>query len=516
MSTPAPIDYEALARKHGALLPAAGSPAAPAGSAPLVDYEALARKHGGLLTPPGGSLHEPPPSGESQLDALPGMAKEAGMGVVHHAPEIATALTGLLVPQIGIPAALAVAGATAGTASIAQQGIEKAVGDPNAPQSMDEFANRVGDDTLYKGVLPEMAGKAITATIGKIMSRWTDPQKLYKAALRPSGKLEDATRDVATGVREGIAPTEAGLAEATKRIGDLHSEVEGIIARSPADISPSQYLSTIKGNLDKLRKEWGSDAIHGKEFVQQINGFERKFLLNHGNVQPKTIQVTNPATNQPMTVTIQPEDMSLAELRQGAQPIKGMRAQEIKKATYQTIRTKDSGAWDSGTHPGLGIEGEKAMARSLRHDIGELYPKIKTLNPREADLINLEEQLERRIHIEGNKQAVPYFIFPAIGGMLGAAGGAHAGGAAGSGALGAAGAMGGHLLRKALADPAVQARIAILLDRASKTTAGKAAGRLAVNLPANLIRGVEGLADDPQGKELIDRGKDTALGMVGR
>ena len=405
-------------------------------------------------------------------------------------PYIGGTAAALAVPG-GPLAAIAAAGGGAGIGSLIEQGIQKMAGLPEAPQSLGDVASRTGQDALLKGALPEAGGRVLSGALEKALSKILNPTRLYQSALRPTGNPVTAQEAVQTGIREGIVPREGAADIARGRINNLNAGIEAAISQTPGDIPPAQYVARVQDKLDALRKRWGADASYGKQFVRQIDDFERRFLLQHGNPTPIETMVashTNPNIMTPQTVM--PEDMTLQQLRHQANPIEAGRAQEIKKATYRTIRTRDEGAWDPGSHPGLSTEVSQDLAAAMKEELENLYPQTQGMNKREGSLIGLEQQLQNWQKREGNKTLLPYFVFPAAGAVLG---GTH--GAEGAGIGASAGMIAGHMLRSALEDPAVKARLAIVLSRAAQMpgaqTIGKIASTVGPELPATAVRATE-------------------------
>lgn len=442
--------------------------------------------------------HPPPP---------PGFQLEPPAGYTPSKPDLPASLLtnetlASALPYIGATAAtmagppgwlagLGMAGLGAGIGSGAEQGLRKAEAMPGAPQSMGDFGKQLGEDVLYKGVLPEAGGKIINTVLAKTLGRYFNPERLYQSGLKPAGTEQSSAADIVrTGIQEKIPLSEQAVRIARNRIDSLQGQIEGVIQSTPADIPPGQYVSNIENRMDSLRAKWSKDATLGPKFVDQIDQAEREFLLNHGNPQPITKQVSIPSKTFPHTpqfqnVTIQPADMSLAELRRQAKPLDTADAQAIKKQTYETIRTKAANAYGADVHPGLDIRIRKQLGGAMREELANIYPELNKLNPREGALIELEDALERFAHREMNKQATPYFIYPIAGAMFG--GGAMAG-HPGAGVGAAAFTIGGHLLRTALEDPAIKSRIAIALDAAGRSVAGKVTSKVGPFIPAAGIR----------------------------
>lgn len=431
-----------------------GRPPAAAGTAP-------GGQNFGLVPPVGFQRPE-------RVDLPPDLMERIGHTALESLPYLGATAGALLAPEVSVPfgtfaLGVGAAGAGAGVGSLAERGI-RSVGDLPQPETT------LGEDVLYKGVLPEAGGRVLTGTLSRVLGPLFKSSKLYQSGLKPVGSAESAERAVNAGVREGIVLDEQATAKTAAKIGKLNTEIESVINASPTNIAPDQYVKNVTGRFDKLRAKWSKDATGGEKFVDAIDEMERQFLINHGNVQP-----LHSITKSGKIVTIEPADMSLQELRNRAQPLSTGDAQAIKKQTYETIRTGNAKAWDNGIHPGLSVRANKEIARAMREELATIYPELNKLNAREGALIELEGQIKRYLKREGNKQITPYFIFPVIGGALGALGGGMGGAAGGIGA----GALAAHLMRSALEDPAVKSRLAIALYKAGQTAIGKAAVKAA-------------------------------------
>jgi len=454
------------------------------------DFQAFSQR---LSGPPQFGLTPPPGYVPSKPDLPPDLPQRVGRLAVRALPYAGATAAALLAPEVVGPAGIgtwlanmaipvAAAGVGAGVGSGLERGV-RSIADMPPPDTT------VMEDVVQKGVLPEMGGRILTSALGKIFNPMLNPKRMYQSSLKPVGAPEKAERAVLAGLEEGIVPGEAAANIARERIGKLNTQIEGIISGTPSNIPATQYVSRVQGKLDNLRRVWGRDATHGADFVDKIDDLERRFLLDHGNVPPARVQTPTG------TVIIKPEDMSLAELRASAQPLSAADAQAIKKQTYETIRTGNAGAWESGAHPGLSVRVNKEVAKALKEELQQIYPEIAGLNAREGALIGLEGQLQRFTKREMNRQVLPYFIFPTAGALVGAAGHGPSGAAGGAGL----GAVAGHLLRSALEDPGVKARIAIALYRTSQNAVMGTAGRaIRVSLPADIRMTELGLRKEPE------------------
>lgn len=451
----------------------------------------------GFLTAPG---HKLPPQPSSGLPSdLPAKIGGAIMTALPYAG--ATAATMMGQPEAWLPA-MAMAGAGGAAGSALEQGA-RAVTGINPPTSLTDAASKVAEEGAGQA-LGEGLGRGIGWIAGKTIGKYLNPERLYQSALKPIGSNpEKAAKLVATGLDEGIPLNGTAQSMAESRIDDLGNQVKNIIASNPQNIDPATYVPTVQRNLDTLRKQWGRSGSQGAQFVNQIDNAERNFLLREGNPQPIVKQVPTQipsgilgpngqqTTNTVMnTVTVKPEDMDLNTLRGQVQSIPALSAQKIKQSTYNSLRSAAPGAYEAGSHPGVSTEVEQALAQSMREELENIYPDLHDINARQGSLIGLNDAIGRFVKREGNKQITPYFMFPAVGGALGFG----AGGVEG-GALGAAGLLGAHITRQMLEDPAVKSALAITLNDARNSTAGRLASKILPS-PGNAMRTVAGAVNE--------------------
>lgn len=419
-----------------------------------------------------------------KLDTSPEAGERLLGGIIGAIPTVAAIGASAFTGGLSIPAAMGtLAGVGAGSKAV-EEGLRAATG-IGAPKSFGEAAKNVAVEGLVQGGTEGAlrgAGKILEHAIG----RYFDPERLYQGALKPSGVTEEtAGRRVATGLSEKIVLGKDAPAVAHQRWAQLNKDVEGIIQSSPADIPASQWVGNITKKLDVLRAKWGKVAGQGQQFVKQIDDMERQMLIENGNV-PNIVQ----NVGGKMTL-LTPEEQTLAQLRAGAQDLSAKDAQAIKKSTYEAIRTRSGTAYEPGVHPALQTRSQQDIARALKEELEQIYPQIHDMNAREGDLIGLEKELQRFVKRTMNHQSTPYFIFPAVGAMVGAA----AGGAEGAG-IGGAGALAAHLLRNALEDPAIKSRIAIMLKNAGP--GARTAWRLGKELPQAGVRAGEYTVEQSQ------------------
>ncbi len=452
------------------------------------------QKYGGLMTQPGQK-----PAGPAKAELSDEAAHKVGDAALSALPYAGAAAAGLFTGGVGFIPAVGAAMAGGGIGGLIEETGREITGLKPA-KTTGEFAKRVGIDTVEQG-LNEAGGRAVGGILSKTVGKYFNPEKLYQSALKPPGADQIvAQKAVRAGIDEGVPLSEGARTLTRSKITALNSQIETAINGTPANIPPSQWVSNVTRKLDVLRNRFSKVAGSGPDFVKEIDGFERDFLLQTKPDPIHTIQMKPSkvlgANGQPVmtptAVTIEPEDMTLPQLRQQAKSISAKDAQEIKKSTYEAIRIRDVNAYTPGKSPKLQVRMEQDVARSMKEELEQIYPQIKSLNQREGALIELDKAIGRYVKREANKQITPYFIFPVVGGMLGHAAGGAAGAAEGS-AAGAAGAAAADLMRRVLEDPEVKSKIAIALDRAAKSSIVSKTGKVAsrVLTPANAARAAE-------------------------
>lgn len=423
------------------------------------------------------------PKGDLPKDA-PRRAVDMGLSAI---PSIMGQGADLISTGTGIPGALAAGGVSAlagGAGAAIEQGLRYMTGVNPSEHPFQEIKK----EAITQGAA-SIGGSFVLGALKKVFGSYLNSKELYQKALKPSGTSETkAAQSVSAGIRHGVELTpKPGLpGEARKIWMDINNSVERVITNSPADIPPSRYVASVQGKLDAMRSKWKMSGTKGSEYVAQIDDMERDFLINHGNVQPMHVQTQVPGkvlgpNGQPQmttqTVTIEPKDMSLGELRRGARPMTTGDAQSIKKATYEAIRTQKGTAYDSYVHSGLGVRVNQEIAQGLKEELEHVYPQLKGLNKDMGEVIELEKQLNRFVKREFNKQATPYFIFPTVGGLVGS--GHKEGGMM---------AMAAHMVRSTLEDPGIKSRVAILLDKVARMPGAATARKVGKTIPAGAIR----------------------------
>jgi hypothetical protein len=367
----------------------------------------------------------------------PNLPQIAGRKALEYLPATAATVGTMLMPEAGPLPAITAATVFGGLGSAAQQGIEKAAGLPGAPKSLGEFQERATGEGVLQGAA-ETGGRFINAALGRIFGRYLNPEQLYQSALKPppGQGAEQISKIVQGGLKERI-PVDPEHWETNWQ--KLNDQVNQIIQTKPgAPIDPKAIAS----RLDQLKADWASGS-GDPAFVNTIDKVQKDFESRW---------------RRPMTTD---------------------EAQEVKKQIYKEIR-KSKENYYTATESGIALDAKAELARGLMQELEQRYPEISALNKREGALIDLEKALTRFSAREGNKTVTSFFAPVIAGGFLG-----HGGPAGIGGAIGVTGAA---LVRSALEDPLVKSQLAIILNRARQTTAGKIAKVAAPYIPAGGIR----------------------------
>jgi hypothetical protein len=452
------------------------------GSQQQSNSEQVTDKSSGVPTPISGMLRTPgqpaPATPKASLPSdLPGKAVDAALTAL---PYVGATAAGIATGGAGfIPEVLAAA-AGGGAGSLVEQA-GRAITGIRPPASLNDAGNTAAKDALAQGAT-ELGGKAIGSILANTVGKYLNAERLYQSALKPSGANQDvAARTVKAGIDNGIVLNDGAPAVVEGKINDLNQKIKNVIAQTPTDIPPAQYVANIQAKFDALRNQWGRAGTNGADYMKQIDDGEKSFLLREGNPQPTVINGN----------VVQPKDMDLATLRQNVQPISSDSAQTVKQSTYRDIRARNANAWNPGVNPGLQNEMDQEIGRAMKEELENVYPGISLLNRNEGALIQLDRAVDLFVKRNANKQINPYFIWPMAAGAAGitgvASGSAEAG--VGAGVL----AVAGHITRQMLEDPAVKSQLAIVLKKAAAMPGAGIATK--VLSPQLMMRGAEYAGD---------------------
>lgn len=275
-------------------------------------------------------------------------------------------------------------------------------------------AAKAGEKAAKLASVIEPVGAVKTAgrTIAKAIPK-SVPQKLYGSALKQSTKLPPAERleRIATGLKEGIVPTEAGLSKIQEKIGSLNLEIEKTIGRA-AKAGDTVQADEIVKRIDDLKPFYQATA-NPAPYLDELERVKKSFQDYHG------------------------------------QRIPVEKAQKIKQNTYVLLKKQ------YGQMKNESVEAEKAIARGIKEELATKYPELKFLNQNESELIRLEDSIVKAVNRIENRDLV------GIGSTIAGTAGAVVTGSP-SGGFWA-------MMAKALIDhPTMKSRIAIALQNARK------------------------------------------------
>lgn len=251
--------------------------------------------------------------------------------------------------------------------------------------------------------------EAARAGISKATTMPETAARLYQSALKPSTILSQAQRAniIKTGLTNEIPVSPAGVEKLGSLLDDLQQKVSAEIQTNPqAPISKYAVASRLTPTAQRFATQVAPESD-----LEAIAQTGNEFLRN------------------------QPANISAEQ------------AQALKVGTYQQLKSRSYGELKSAT-----VESQKALARGLKEEIGNIFPEVNKLNAQESQLFGLDKQLERAVGRIDNHQLL------GIGTPLAAAGAK-----AMTGSTGLATATG--ILKAVFDDPALKSKLAIVLNR---------------------------------------------------
>lgn len=284
---------------------------------------------------------------------------------------------------------------------------------------------------------------------------------------------------VATGLREGIPVSRAGLAMGDSKIGALQDEIESVIGSKPeAEISPL----AVSKRIDQITPEF-ERQVNPESDLETLSNAKEEFLRQHSVAQPYTRISFRPVETglvdefgKPYApVGAVPEGESAI---QRPQPMTAKEAQAIKKGTYTQLGKNAYGTLRPAT-----VEAQKALARGIKEELEVPFPELRGLNAREGDLLNLRGAIQKAVQRTSNHEPVGLEA-PLIGSLVrGVTGSSPAAVMAGAGA-------------EALRFPGVRSGLAIGLNRMGR--------------PVGVLPRIEGAGALGRASISLDRDRDSA------
>lgn len=304
-------------------------------------------------------------------------------------------------------------GAVVGTAAGAGYADEE---DFFSQETLEEAAKTGGLSTLLGGLTPVIIKGAVSA--GKLIPKKL-PESLMETAVKVRPSVPKAIRAniIRTSLDESIMPTTHGLEVIGKRLSALDIKLNGIIDRatkSGGKISKKALFT----ELGQLRKDLGGVNLRGGKNMQQIDSIAKAF------------------------------DQQLKKV--GKASLTPREVQDLKRSAYRQLRfdVNQQNAQFAKT------EAEKAVIRGARKSLEVIDPKVKLINQREGNLLELGEELERAVSRLDNRNLISLDTAAKV------AAGAATGSPVGTGVGTAASIMGA---------PRVKARTAIILENLRRT-----------------------------------------------
>lgn len=417
----------------------------------------------------------------------------------------ATALQPELAPVTGFMMNLGARSVAAGLGGFIGQGVNEVThGVPGGPgQAFGRMAKEGGNQATT-----EALGWTITQPLQWLAKAKLQPNRMYESALKPQ---------IGLGPQEVKAITDTGLEGRTTRmpgppgvnedmvtgpyrvtadgykqlradIDSLNGKIQQNIANKTGNLGDVIDPTVIDARLNTLMQQYQSMADKGSTFANDVN--PRELLEQIKQVRDEYMQKHSFGAQYTPIGHIPPAGPGVSgrvvpagavQTNYTPQPYTLGEAQIEKQATYRNL-----GDQAYGQLTGAQSEAKKALAHSLREEITNLFPEIAGLNDTDSALIKLEEQLRDQVVREGNKNLTG--LIPAVM-MAGASAGV--GAAAGHAAMGAEVASGIAMLKltlMALDNPAIKTQLAIMIRRASLSSAGPALRKAGPMLAPTAIR----------------------------
>jgi hypothetical protein len=314
---------------------------------------------------------------------------------------------------------------------------------------------------------PEAVGKMSKATLAKIplddLAR-----RMYQRALKPSPAthtLPEVQTMTTEAIESGIPISEKGVVKLRGLIDDLNRKITDkikderytpIIKRTGSSREAMVDPQAVAKRTGPTRAKF-MNQVNPESDVAAIDASTKEFLKKQGAKPGKPAVPPQPtglldAQGKSIMTSGTPATAATPSL-----PMSAEEAQNVKVGTYRQLRGK-YGELDSAA-----VESQKALARGIKEELETKFPEIHDLNAEESRKIGLDEALERAVKRIGNRNFVS--LTGAIaGGTLGVGTAAMTGSSAEGAAMAAVTAT----IYQVIADPVVQSKLAIALNRASK------------------------------------------------
>lgn len=509
------VDYDALAKKHGAVTSSA-------------DLDALAAKHGGSVDSgdagkkpePDGAImanaksffgdlwdsvkHVPelfkPPQNEEE-QAIHNRAGSGAPGLVIH--RLANGYMGAVQQNVKRAEASADKGDNTGVIINSAAAGLPIVGPLVGGLYEDSQANKPG--MVGKGLsrivqaaslapegsaIPNPATGAVNLGVKAINKAAPIAQDvasgLYQSALKPSlaKNAPSPKAIVQTGLENKIPVSEGGIVKLGTLIDDLNQKISDVVKAGgpkawPRPIPGQKALPAPAAELtvpeSSAARDLSIDAPYSpKGVLRRPQEFDAAPAQQPGvTINPKKVASRLDELKGKVSEQVNPEsDLATVEaskaefLRNNPGEIPAAKAQAMKVGTYRSLGNKSY-----GEVKGAAVEAQKTLARGIKEEIASAFPELKDLNAQESKLFDLGPALEHAVNRIGNHQVVGIGT-PAV--------------AAGTQAVTKSSALAGTAatLKAVVDNPWVKSRLAIALSRAGKITPAAAKTRVAAYVTA--------------------------------
>lgn len=211
---------------------------------------------------------------------------------------------------------------------------------------------------LAGGKAPEAAGSA---------SRFlrTEGEHAMQRALKPNigevRKGQDVTAINAM-LEQGLNVSRGGLRKMQDKVANLNDEIATLIQNSPATIDRNAAASYVQDTVNRFQNQ-----VAPLMDLAAIEKVYNEFL----NINPRDIPV--------------------------------QKAQEIKRGTYQQLKTKSYGELKTAE-----TEAQKDIARGIKDKIAEVVQDVRPLNAEESKLLTALPMVERRVLQHANEHLIGF------------------------------------------------------------------------------------------------------------
>jgi hypothetical protein len=283
---------------------------------------------------------------------------------------------------------MAVSKATAAAPLLGRMAAEGATSGAVAALQTGGDSSAVVPSALFGAAAP-LSGAAMG-----LIGRTRYPERIYQSSLKPppgSPKVKpaDVKQMVQTGLKEGIPVTEWGLDRLYGLVDDINGKIAKVIDDGEGVTISRQKVASRTRDAEKTFAK----QVNNESDLAAIKNSRAEFLRKHEIRAPFT--KIAPSLEGPGYTPVG------KGVKKYAQPIPAAEAQAEKIGTYLQLRGK------YGQLGSAEVEAQKALARGLKEELAEAFPKLKELNARDSRLLQLQTALERATKRINNREQLP-------------------------------------------------------------------------------------------------------------